>query len=169
LISTPCCVKPPMASPRMVLPAAALPIINPVTPTPAPLPSSTTSNVRAAIAAGRSPAAKSATNPASASVSGAALALTYVSLFEGFGVPVLEALHGDVPVLTSNVSSLPEVAGDAGLLVNPLEVEAIASAMQQLYGNAALREKLIATGNIQRQKFSWERAAEIVWEHLCNL
>jgi len=100
---------------------------------------------------------------------GAALALTYVSLFEGFGVPVLEALHGDVPVLTSNVSSLPEVAGDAGLLVNPLEVEAIASAMQQLYGNAALREKLIATGNIQRQKFSWERAAEIVWEHLCNL
>ena len=100
---------------------------------------------------------------------GAALALTYVSLFEGFGVPVLEAMHGDVPVLTSNVSSLPEVAGDAGLLVNPLDVEAIASAMQQLYGNAALREKLIATGNIQRQKFSWERAAEIVWEHLCNL
>lgn len=97
---------------------------------------------------------------------GAALALTYVSLFEGFGVPVLEALHCEVPVLTSNVSSLPEVAGDAGLLVNPLNVEAIANGLQQLYNDTALREKLIAAGKIQREKFTWERAAAIVWDNI---
>jgi len=97
---------------------------------------------------------------------GAALALTYVSLFEGFGVPVLEALHCEVPLLTSNVSSLPEVAGDAGLLVNPLNVEAIANGLQQLYNDTALREKLIAAGKIQREKFTWERAAAIVWDNI---
>ena len=53
---------------------------------------------------------------------GSALALTYVSIFEGFGVPLLEAMHTETPIITSNVSSMPEVVGDAALLVNPLEI-----------------------------------------------
>lgn len=99
-------------------------------------------------------------------LTGAALALMYVSLFEGFGVPLLEAMHSEVPVITSNVSSLPEVAGDAALLVNPYEVPDIAAAMQQLYENQALREDLIGKGKTQREKFTWERATDIVWENI---
>jgi glycosyltransferase involved in cell wall biosynthesis len=67
------------------------------------------------------------------SVLGAATALTYVSLFEGFGVPILEALHSEVPVITSNVSSMPEVAGDAALLVDPTSIDQITAAMSRLY------------------------------------
>lgn len=99
-------------------------------------------------------------------LTGAALALTYVSLFEGFGVPILEAMHCDVPVLTSNVSSMPEIAGEAGLLVNPLDVVEIAVGMQQLYENPNLRKHLIEKGKLQRQKFSWEKAAKVVWQNI---
>ncbi len=100
---------------------------------------------------------------------GAALALTYVSLFEGFGVPVLEAMHSEVPVLTSNASSLPEVAGDAGLLVDPLMVEQIANGLQQLYESEALRKQLIEAGRRQREKFSWSQAAAVVWNSLLQV
>lgn len=92
----------------------------------------------------------------------AAMALTYISLFEGFGVPLLEAMHCDVPIITSNVSSLPEVAGEAALLVQPESVEAIANAMQQIAVNTELREQLIAAGRIQRKQFSWKKASAIV-------
>jgi len=94
---------------------------------------------------------------------GAAFALTYVSLFEGFGVPLLEAMQCEVPVISSNVSSLPEVAGEAGVLVDPTDVQAIAEVMQRLYESEALREELIAKGRQQRQQFSWQKAADIVW------
>lgn len=99
-------------------------------------------------------------------LTGAALALVYVSLFEGFGVPLLEAMHCDVPVITSNVSSLPEVAGDAALLVNPYEVSEIATAVQKLYENSALRQDLIEKGKTQREKFTWEQATDIIWENI---
>lgn len=99
-------------------------------------------------------------------LTGAALASTYTSLFEGFGIPILEAMHCDVPVLTSTVSSMPEVAGDAGLLVNPNNIEAIADGMKSLYENAELRQELIKKGRIQRKKFSWERAAKVVYNNL---
>ncbi len=99
-------------------------------------------------------------------LTGAALALAYVSLFEGFGVPLLEAMHCDVPVITSNVTALPEVAGDAALLVNPLEVFDIAKGLQVLYENADLRQHLVAQGRLRRERFSWDSAAEAVWSAL---
>lgn len=96
-------------------------------------------------------------------VTAAAFALTYVSLLEGFGIPILEAMHCEIPVITSNISSMPEVIGDAGLLVDPRKVESIAAQMLVLYQNKSLPEKLIEKGRIQRQKFSWEATAEKLW------
>ncbi|HMO38799.1 MAG TPA: glycosyltransferase family 1 protein [Saprospiraceae bacterium] len=95
---------------------------------------------------------------------GGALALAYVSLFEGFGVPLLEAMHCDVPVITSSVTSMPEVAGQAALLVNPLDVFEIAKAMQNLYESPDLQQELMRQGRIQRERFSWDRAAAVVWQ-----
>lgn len=100
---------------------------------------------------------------------GSALALTYVSLFEGFGVPVLEAMHCDVPVITSNVSSLPEVAGEAGLLVDPTDVPAIARAMERIHADESLRAALVAKGRQQRKRFSWELATDVVEQSLLRL
>jgi len=93
---------------------------------------------------------------------GASLALTYVSLFEGFGVPILEAMHTNVPVITANRSSMPEVAGDAALLVDPESEHEIAQAMQQIWEDESLREDLIGKGKLQRERFSWERAVDVV-------
>lgn len=84
----------------------------------------------------------------------------YVSLYEGFGFPVLESMACSTPVLTANVSSLPEVAGDAALMVSPTDVNEIAEAMQQLLDNAELRDTLIARGHRQIKPFTWERAAK---------
>ena len=83
----------------------------------------------------------------------------FPSLFEGFGLPVLEAqLHG-VPVMTANNSALPEIAGDAALLVDPTDVDAIANAMLQLSQDEPLRQRLIAAGYENVKRFSWEKAA----------
>jgi glycosyltransferase involved in cell wall biosynthesis len=98
-----------------------------------------------------------------------ALAVTYVSLFEGFGVPLLEAMNSDTPIITSNVSSMPEVVGDAAILVNPESVEEIANAMQEIFENENLREKLIENGWIQRAKFDWDKTADIVYSQLKNI
>jgi glycosyltransferase involved in cell wall biosynthesis len=98
-----------------------------------------------------------------------ALAVTYVSLFEGFGVPLLEAMNCDTPIITSNVSSMPEVVGEAALLVNPESVEEIAHAMQEIFEDKNLREKLIEHGRIQRAKFDWDKTAEIVYNQLKNI
>jgi glycosyltransferase involved in cell wall biosynthesis len=93
---------------------------------------------------------------------GGALALTYVSLSEGFGLPVVEAFYCDTPVLCSNTTALPEVAGDAAVLVNPTDEAAIVLGMQRLWGDEALRNTLVERGRVQRQSFSWDRAAEVV-------
>jgi glycosyltransferase involved in cell wall biosynthesis len=85
-------------------------------------------------------------------------AFLFPSLYEGFGIPVLEAMASGVPVLTSNVSSLPEVAGDAAYYVNPNEADEITQGMEELSANGALRAKLIAAGFEQIKKFSWEKA-----------
>jgi glycosyltransferase involved in cell wall biosynthesis len=82
----------------------------------------------------------------------------YPSLFEGFGMPVLEALSLGAPVICSNTTSLPEVAGDAALLVDPLDVEALAAAMLQLE-EKPVRERLRTLGARQAQRFSWEASA----------
>ncbi|MFL5618866.1 MAG: glycosyltransferase family 4 protein [Gemmatimonadaceae bacterium] len=89
-----------------------------------------------------------------------ATAFAYPSLFEGFGLPILEAMACDVPVITSNTSSMPEVAGDAALLVEPTNVPSITAALSRLLGDDALRRSLVARGRIQRARFSNRRMAE---------
>ena len=96
-------------------------------------------------------------------ITAAAFALTYVSLFEGFGIPILEAMYCDVPSISSNSSSMPEVAGDAGLLADPYSVDSITEQMLRLWNENGLREQLIEKGKIQRQKFSWDLTAEKMW------
>lgn len=97
-------------------------------------------------------------------LTGAALALAYVSLFEGFGVPILEALHCETPVLCSDVSSIPEVAGPAGWWVHPHSEASIAEGMARLWGDAELCRQLAAQAAAQRRKFTWERATGAVSE-----
>ncbi len=98
-----------------------------------------------------------------AKITASALALVYASLFEGFGIPVLEAMYCDTPVITSAVSSLPEVGGDAVLYIDPTSVDSIQKAMFDLYQDGGLREELIGRGRIQRSKFSWEKSADLLW------
>lgn len=95
-----------------------------------------------------------------------ALAFVFPSLYEGFGFPVIEAMRCDTPVLCSNTSSLVELGGDAALLVDPLDVAAIAAGIGQLVENAALRQRLIEKGRQQAQKFIWGRTAEIALQVL---
>ncbi len=94
---------------------------------------------------------------------GAARALTYLSFFEGFGIPLVEAMYADVPVITSEASSLPEVAGEAGLICDPYDVEGIANAMKQLAFDEEVRQNLIQKGREQRERFSWDKTAEKLW------
>jgi glycosyltransferase involved in cell wall biosynthesis len=89
-----------------------------------------------------------------------ALALVFPSLYEGFGFPVLEAMRCGTPVLCANTSSLPELAGDAALLVDPLDVQAIAAGMARLIADAALRADLVERGYRQAARFTWQQAAE---------
>jgi glycosyltransferase involved in cell wall biosynthesis len=88
-----------------------------------------------------------------------ALAFVFPSLYEGFGLPVLEAMACGTPVICSNVSSLPEVAGEAALLVDPLDTEALAEAIGRIVADEGLRRTLVEQGFQQAQKFSWRRCA----------
>jgi len=83
----------------------------------------------------------------------------FPSLFEGFGLPILEAQTHGVPVMSANNSSLPEIAGDAAILVDPTDIEAIADAMLQLSQDEPLRQQLITAGYANVKRFSWEKAA----------
>jgi glycosyltransferase involved in cell wall biosynthesis len=99
-------------------------------------------------------------------VMGAALGLVFVPLFEGFGIPVLEAFEAEIPVITSNVSSLPEVAGDAALLVDPFSIETIAEAMKSITFDPDLRRQLVEKGRVQKKRFSWDQTAKRVWQSI---
>lgn len=95
-----------------------------------------------------------------------ASAFAYPSLYEGFGLPPLEAMAAGAPVLTSNVSSLPEVVGDAGLTVDPYDVQAIADGVRTLLTDTALAERLRAAGRERAAGFSWDRTARETLEDL---
>ncbi|MDP3557869.1 MAG: glycosyltransferase family 1 protein [Bacteroidota bacterium] len=97
-------------------------------------------------------------------VLGSAFALTFVPYYEGFGIPLVEAMQTQTPIITSNVTSLPEVAGEAALLVNPLDAYEIKNAMLELFQKPELRESLINKGKIQKEKFSWEKSGNLLWE-----
>jgi len=88
-----------------------------------------------------------------------ALAYVLPSWYEGFGLPVLEAMSCDTPVICSNVSSLPEVAGDAALLFDPADASALAQAMMRVYSDVSLRQDLLAHGRERVRAFSWQHCA----------
>lgn len=89
-----------------------------------------------------------------------AACLAYPSLYEGIGLPVLEAMACGTPVVTSAISSMPEIAGDAALLIDPYSVDELAEALRRLLTDEALRHDLIARGFDQAAYFTWERAAQ---------
>ncbi|MCB9450846.1 MAG: glycosyltransferase family 4 protein [Anaerolineaceae bacterium] len=95
-----------------------------------------------------------------------AVALVFPSLYEGFGFPAVEAMRCGTPVIASNTSSLPELVGEAGLLVNPQDTGAIAEAMTRLSGDESLRAALREKGYSQAQRFTWEAAAAYTWAAL---
>ncbi len=97
-----------------------------------------------------------------------ALALTYVSLSEGFGLPVLEAMYCDTPVVAARAGSLPEVAGTAALYVDPLSESSIAAALEKIYAEPAYAQSLVEAGRQQRGQFSWALAAEQIYERLSS-
>ena len=99
---------------------------------------------------------------------GTAFALTFVPTFEGFGLPIVEAFQSDVPVICSNTTSMPEVAGNAALLVDPFSVEDIAEKMTRLWNDKILRIELIEKGQLQKNLFTWKRTAELLYKSIQN-
>jgi len=97
---------------------------------------------------------------------GASLALTYVSYFEGFGIPIVEAFCCGVPVITSNVTSMPEIAGDAALLIDPFCPDSIALAMKSITEDVHLRNELIRKGLDRKKEFTWQRTADLLWKSI---
>jgi glycosyltransferase involved in cell wall biosynthesis len=96
----------------------------------------------------------------------AAFAMTYVPYFEGFGIPLLEAMQTEIPIISSNVSSMPEVAGNAALYVNPFDTDEIKNAMLYLYKDHGKINELVEAGKIQRNNFSWDRSAKLLWQSI---
>jgi len=99
---------------------------------------------------------------------GAADALLYVSTFEGFGIPILEAMKCGVPVITSDVSSMPEVAGSAALICNPFKSDSISEQMKQLIHEPNLSQGLIEKGFVRAQDFSWDKTSNLLWESIAQ-
>ena len=96
-----------------------------------------------------------------------ALAMTFISSYEGFGLPIIEAMAAGTPVITSNVSSMPEVAGDAAVLVDPFEIEETTDALERIIVDADFRKKLIESGYENAKKYSWTNSGEELIK-LCN-
>lgn len=97
---------------------------------------------------------------------GQATALTFPSLWEGFGLPALEAMACGTPVITSNLASLPEVVGDAAILIDPFQVKEIASAMKRLTEDSVLHAQLSQAGLARVSQFSWEKTGQATVEVL---
>jgi glycosyltransferase involved in cell wall biosynthesis len=99
-------------------------------------------------------------------ITASAYALTYVPIFEGFGIPLIEAMSCGVPVITSNITSMPEVVEDAGILVDPFSINNIAKAMINISKNSELRNQLVEKSLLQAKKFSWEKTGDLLWESI---
>ena len=95
-----------------------------------------------------------------------ALALTYLPYFEGFGIPILEAFQTETAVITSNATSMPEVAADAAILCNPRNVSEIANAMELIANQPEKRASLIEKGKLRKQDFSWKSSANLLWNSI---
>lgn len=99
----------------------------------------------------------------------AATALAYVSYFEGFGIPIIEAFSAGTAVITANTTSMPEVAGDAALLVDPYSPTDIAEALNTMATNSELRNALVQKGRQQIKHFGWDKTAGLLWQSLTKI
>jgi glycosyltransferase involved in cell wall biosynthesis len=97
-----------------------------------------------------------------------AKALVFPSLYEGFGLPPLEAMACGIPVITSNITSLPEVVGDAAILVDPMSINSIQIGIESIIVNDSLSENLSHLGLLQAKKFNWDNTSKIVYEILIS-
>jgi len=100
------------------------------------------------------------------SITASAHTLTYVPFFEGFGIPLVEAMSCGIPVITSNITSMPEVVDEAALLVDPFSIDDISNAMIQVATNENLRKELSEKSIEQAKKFSWNNTANLLWESI---
>jgi glycosyltransferase involved in cell wall biosynthesis len=93
--------------------------------------------------------------------------MMYISLFEGFGIPILEAAQCGVPSITSNVSSMPEVCGDSGILISdPENIQEVYEAMIRIITDKDLYQTLCARSTIQASRFSWDKTAQGLWNSI---
>lgn len=99
---------------------------------------------------------------------GSALALTYVSYHEGFGIPILEAFCCQTPVITSDITSMPEVTGDAALLIDPFSPASISDAMKRIYEEVDLKNELIEKGLKRLELYTWQKTADALWDCIEN-
>jgi len=104
-----------------------------------------------------------------AAIMAAASAFVYVPYFEGFGMPLAEAMATHTPIIAGNKSCLPEIATDAALYVNPFDVEAIAKAMRELKNDVALQTQLVEAGKKRVLAFNWDHAAQKIWQEIQKL
>ncbi len=104
-----------------------------------------------------------------AKVMGAASVFTFIPYFEGFGIPLVEAMRCGTPILSGNLTSLPEVSGDAALYCDPFDVQDIFEKMNEMTVNSELRKSLSERGLERSKLFSWDKAADIVWNEICSV
>jgi glycosyltransferase involved in cell wall biosynthesis len=98
-----------------------------------------------------------------AKITASAYALVYPSLFEGFGLPIIEAMQAGTPVICSDTSSMPEASADAALFADPNSPDAIAKQMLAIYKDESLRDELVQKGKRRAAEFSWDTTADLVW------
>lgn len=99
-------------------------------------------------------------------ITASAFAMTYLPYFEGFGIPLVEAMQCGIPILAANASCLPEIAGNAALYANPFDENEIKNAMLTLFQDDSLRNDLIKQGYKRKDNFSWDKTASLLWQSI---